>query len=293
MFPDVLKRLEDHLELLILLHTFFRDRLGLSSVSLELNYLGSAADREQYKQALRGYIEGKDSAPRAILERKDTNILRCFDLKDEASIAFMHDAPSILDYLSAESMEDWKKLKNLLEDSYIPFTINPRLVRGLDYYNKTVFEFSSDALGSQSALCGGGRYDTLAQEFGYAKPLPSLGAGIGIERLLLVLEAEKKISSTPVTSVVIVPLEETNNALALLYAQLLRTHGLSCEAVYDITSVKSMMRKADKRGSPIVVLLGSDERNGNYLTVKRMVTGESCRVASSDIVHFCKKLVEL
>ncbi len=278
-------------ELLAMLHTFFMERLALTSVTLDINYLGTPEDRARYKTRLYEYIQSRGDVPKAIFERKDTNILRCFDLKDAESVAFMHEAPRITDYLSAESQKEWQMLQQLLADSYIPFQINPRLVRGLDYYNKTVFEFSSSALGAQSALCGGGRYDTLAQEFGYTKPLPSLGAGIGLERLMLALEAEHAHCKKQYASIVVLPLEERFVPLALLYAEKLRAADVSCEALYDVSSLKSMMRKADKREAKLVIFIGADEQQGNYVTCKDMSTGVVDKVAPADLITFCKKMV--
>ncbi len=277
-------------ELMSALYLFFSTKLLLKDFVLELNYLGSLEDRKKYKDALLDYLNGFADLPAALVERKETNILRCFDLKDEASQRVMRAAPMLVDFLGADSKSEWRQLQDLLHNLGVPFVVNPRLVRGLDYYNKTVFEFSSSLLGAQCAFCGGGRYDFLAKEFGIKDSLPSLGAGIGIERLVLLLEAEGKISVKPQLNFVIVPFSDEETDLALLYAQKIRSFGCSCQTLFDITSVKSMMRRADKQGARYALLIGSDERKGNYITAKNMASGEEVRVSPSLLEDFCSNV---
>ncbi|HAU30106.1 MAG: Histidine-tRNA ligase [candidate division TM6 bacterium GW2011_GWF2_43_17] len=277
-------------ELIALLYQFFSTTLTLENFVLEVNYLGSLEDRARYKKALLDYLDGFSSLPQALVDRKIVNILRCFDLKDEASQQVMRDAPQLLDFLSGNSLVEWEQIQRLLEDLAIPFMINPRLVRGLDYYNKTVFEFSSSLLGAQSAFCGGGRYDLLAQEFGAKEAIPSLGAGIGIERLVLLLEEEGKIAPRKKPSCVVVPLSEDELELSLLYAEKIRSFDCSCEAIFDIKSVKSMMRRANKHAAKFALLIGTDERLGNYITAKDMDSGEECRIAPVDLEKFCRNI---
>ncbi len=275
-------------ELITLLYRFFSSNLKLENFVLEVNFLGSLDDRAAYKKALLEYLNSCSDLPAPLAERKDVNILRCFDLKDEASRKIMSKAPVLADFLCDNSRAEWLCLQNLLHDMAVPFVVNPYLVRGLDYYNKAVFEFSSTLLGAQSAFCGGGRYDLLAKEFGATEVLPSLGAGIGVERLILLLEEEGKIAPVKGLDYVVVPFSPDEVALAFLYAEKIRSFGCSCEPLFDVASVKSMMRRANKHAARFALLLGSDERVGNYLTAKNMLTGEEVRLTPAELEGFCR-----
>lgn len=280
-------------EIIALLDSLFSTTLNVGAYVLRLNFLGSPEDREHYKKELRLFLDklGTD-LPKEIQERKETNLLRVFDLKNPECQKALEGAPSLLDALSAESKAEWQKLQDLLGFLGVSFVVDPRLVRGLDYYNKTVFEFVSvEGLGAQNSFCGGGRYDYLSQTLGEKEAVPSLGVGIGIERVLMLLEqkrAELLLPQKPALTVVL-PFGEEQKTVALICAQLLRHHDLCCEVLLDGGSVKSMMRKANKLGARSVVLIGEEEQRENVVTLKNMTTGTEKRVRQDQLVGELKK----
>ncbi len=273
-------------EFITMLDTFFSRVLHLDSYALMLNFLGTAEDRENYKRALYAYLEKQDNLPKAIQERKETNLLRVFDLKDEECKAVLEKAPLLIDSLCAESRAEWEQLCSLLNQLSIPYVHDPKLVRGLDYYNKTVFEFVSLDLGAQNAFCGGGRYDYLSVALGEKDPLPSMGAAYGVERLLMLLESRKDKLSLPQKPplVAILPFSAEQQLLALIAAQELRAVGVCCEPMLEGASIKSMMRRANKLGARFTILIGEDEQKGNFVTLKDMTGGTEQRVQQGDLV---------
>ncbi|HBL98129.1 TPA: histidine--tRNA ligase [Candidatus Dependentiae bacterium] len=280
-------------EFIAMLDTFISENLRLDSYALLLNFLGTAEDRENYKRALYAFLEKQDNLPRAIQERKETNLLRIFDLKDEECKKALEHAPVLTDSLCAESRAEWDNLRSLLDQLSISYVHDPRLVRGLDYYNKTVFEFSSLDLGAQNAFCGGGRYDHLSIALGEKEPVPSMGAAFGVERLLMLLEARKDKLALPQKPplIVLIPLAPEQQLLALIAAQELRAVGICCEALLEGASVKSMMRRANKLGAQYTILMGEDEQKGNYITLKDMVSGTEEKVKQGDMVEQVKARV--
>jgi histidyl-tRNA synthetase len=196
----------------------------------------------------------------------------------------------MIDALCSECSPEWVTLQNQLQLLSVSFVHNPNLVRGLDYYNKTVFEFVSSNLGAQSAFCGGGRYNQLAQELGNKNDYPSIGAAIGIERLLLLLEPLQE--QLPLEKLdplyVVLPLSESQHALALLVADTLRATQLCVDVLFE-GSVKSMMRKASKMGAAYVLLIGENEQQSRTVVIKNMITGTEETVAQIDIISALKK----
>lgn len=277
-------------ELIAMLDQFFSEKLKIDSYALLINFLGSPQDRAHYKTVLADFLDKQTDLPKKIIDLKDKNILRIFDLKDEACQAVLKNAPVITDHLSDESQKEWTELKQILDQLSVSYSIEPRLVRGLDYYNKTVFEFVSSALGAQSTFCGGGRYDYLSQELGEKEAVPSIGAAFGVERIVMILEEQNSLTlpNKPALQVIL-PLGEQEKKLALLCADELRAHGICCEALYDAGSVKSMMRKANKMGAQHVLLIGADELANNYVTVKNMTTSSEQQVKQGDLVNFFTK----
>jgi histidyl-tRNA synthetase len=278
-------------ELLCLLDRFFRQQLHMSSYDLSINFLGTVDDRATYKQTLKAFLDQQKALPEKIIELKEKNIMRVFDLKDPLCQQALEDAPVITDYLSKESEKEWELLQSLLKQLSVPHTLNPRLVRGLDYYNKTVFEFASSHLGAQNAFCGGGRYDHLAQALGEKEPLPSLGAAFGIERMLMILELQKEKLSLPSKPAVqfLMPMGSHEQLLALTLADKLRNHNIYCDVILDTTSLKSMMKKADRAGAQHVIIIGEDEIKNNTVTIKNMVSGNEIKVMQENLVDFFNK----
>lgn len=278
-------------ELIAMLDRLFTEQLKFPAYALVINFLGTTQDRVTYKQALKEFLDKQPNLPEKIVSLKETNILRIFDLKDPACKEALKDAPVITDYLGAESRQEWEQLKSLLQQLSVSFVCDPRLVRGLDYYNKTVFEFVSTQLGAQNSFCGGGRYDYLSQTLGEKDAVPSLGAAFGIERVIMIMEQNQAMLNVPQKPALqmIMPMTQQQQALALLCADALRSHNICCDVILDEASMKSMMRKADKSGAQHVLIIGEDEVNNNYITVKNMMTGISEKIQQSRLVAYFKK----
>ena len=273
---------------LYMLDQFFSQKLHLNSYALTLNFLGCSQDREVYKKKLAAFLEKNiDKLCANCRKRKDANILRIFDCKVESCQVIYDQAPFLTDSLCASCNEQWIELRHLLDLLSVSYIHNPKLVRGLDYYNKTVFEFVSQNLGAQNTFCGGGRYDQLALELGAAHDEPSLGAAMGIERLLLLLESQNStlpIKEEPALYVVL-PVTAEQQSLALLVAQTLSHHGFTTDILLDEPSIKSMMRKANKMGAKFCLIIGPEEQNNRQINIKNMITGHSTLVPQGQVIN--------
>ncbi|MGD1997884.1 MAG: His/Gly/Thr/Pro-type tRNA ligase C-terminal domain-containing protein, partial [Candidatus Dependentiae bacterium] len=216
--------------------------------------------------------------------RIETNLLRIFDCKNESCQALYKKAPYITNHLSDESEKEWNQLNAYLDLLGVSRIHNPFLVRGLDYYHKTVFEFSSPLLGAQSAFCGGGQYD-LSMRLGLKETTPGIGAAIGIDRLLLLLAESNSSFATVATPALhtIVPFTEAQMPLALLLQQTLQHAELRSDLF--LGGVKKGIKKADKSGARYALLIGEDEQARESVSVKCMETGESTLVGHGDIVR--------
>jgi histidyl-tRNA synthetase len=250
-------------------------KLGFSNFHLRLNTLGSKASRAKWRERLHAYLTShKESLSEDSKRRLDTNTLRVLDSKNEGDKAIVADAPSILDYLDANDKSHFDELQELLKSSNIPYSIEPTLVRGLDYYSRTVFELTSSDLGSQDALCGGGRYDGLIEQLGGPK-IPAVGFAAGVERLVIVLQKLRggEIKTPSPDCYIVLQTSSGKNALIEL-ASGLRKRGYS--VVYDLQgrSLKAQMREADKSGSTHVIIIGEGELGEGKATLKNMNTGE-------------------
>lgn len=271
----------------------FHEVFNLNNYVVLLNFLGCRDDRAAYKKVLKEFLES--SAAAAICstcrERKEKNILRVFDCKSDVCQNIYRTAPRLLNHLCSMCAGEWAHVQEALDLLSVTYQVTPSLVRGLDYYNKTVFEFSSANLGAQSAFCGGGRYDSLATELGGAQDYPSVGAAIGIERLLLLLEQCKDKLPLPTLPAlqVILPLSRAQQQLALLVANELLAHGLCTEILLDDQSVKAMMRKADKLGAAHVIMIGENEQKNHTVTVKCMRDGTQEEMKQSALIEFLRR----
>jgi histidyl-tRNA synthetase len=279
-------------ELIKMLDRFFHEKLKLQNYALMINFLGSFQDRANYKVILKNFLESDACAGicETCKERKDANTLRVFDCKNTECQKLYENAPKMIDHLSVESQKEWQELQQQLELLSVSFIINPKLVRGLDYYNKTVFEFSSNDLGAQNTFCAGGRYDALVKELGAKQGQPALGAAIGIERLLLLLEPIQEqlpISQQPKLTVII-PVAEEQKILAMLIADELHAQDVCAQVMLDGGKVKKMMQKANKMGATYAVIVGEDEQQNHEVTLKNMMTGTEERVKQIDLVNVLK-----
>lgn len=248
------------------------DDLGIEDVRLQLNSLGNAAERVQHREALVAYLQSHetdldDDSRRRLL----SNPLRVLDSKNSAMQTLIAEAPKLLEYLGAESLAHFNGVQQILKDAGIPYEINPRLVRGLDYYNLTVFEWVTDRLGAQGTVCAGGRYDGLIAEIG-GKPAPAAGFAMGIERLLALLResgenAAEWLQPTP-QDVYIVHQGEAAGRLAFNVAEGLRSYGFSVIQHCGGGSFKSQMKKADGSGAHIALVIGDEEVAAHEASIK-------------------------
>ena len=267
-------------------------KLGIKDFVLNLNFLGVASDRQQHRTALKDFLMQHDAGVcETCRARREKNVLRVFDCKNESCQALYQKAPQLDGYLSEQSQVEWTRIKIDLQLFGVNFILNPMLVRGLDYYNGVVFEFTSDALGSQSTFCGGGRYD-LSASFSKKEQLPSIGAGIGLERIVMILQAQENQLVTHKqknTCVAIVPMDASQERLALQLADQLWADGCVADVIFDGAGMKQKMRRADKMQAPFVCVIGEREVAAGVASVKNMATGEAQDVVLRDISTFIKK----
>jgi histidyl-tRNA synthetase len=281
----------DDVQFIMLLDQLFTNIFKLETYALHLNYLGTRDDRELFKSILYDFLNTNSGQACATCNvRKDTNILRVFDCKNEDCKKLYVNAPKITDHLSHDSNEQWHKIQEQLHLLGVSYIVNPYLVRGLDYYNHVVFEFVSDDLGAQNAFCGGGRYDTLATIVGAKQDQPSIGAAIGLERLMLLLEAHKDKLMLPQQPqlYVVIPMEPEQETLALLVANTLQRANLCTDVLFD-GSAKSRMRKANKMGATFTLLIGSQEQHDHTVMLKNMITSTQEVVKQSALLDYFGK----
>ena len=260
-------------------------KLGLKNFTLKINSLGIPSSRESYKQLLRNYLSDKSNEMSEDSQnRLETNILRLFDSKDNRDIKIMGRAPLLLDHLDDESREHFNNVKELLNQSNIPFEIDPKLVRGLDYYTHTTFEIVSGSVGAQAALCGGGRYDLLVKEIG-EREVPGVGFAAGIERILLACENESVIPDAEnKINYYIVRLDKELKKEVFEIATNLRVKNHTVEIDYLQRSVKAQMREANRLGAEKVLMVGGDEFGRGKAALKDMKTGEQTEIEISEFI---------
>ncbi len=253
------------------------EKLGLDDCSLEINSIGCKTCRAQYHQKLREYFASKEVCG-TCSGRLEKNPMRILDCKSPSCKELAKDAPMITDYLCEECEDHFTKVKNYLEVAEIDYIVNPQIVRGLDYYSRTVFEFVSKHLGAQSTVCGGGRYDGLVEEIG-GNPTPALGFGAGIDRIVLAME-EKGVEFTPPVGceVYVASIGEKALEKSLSIAKNLRESGVSAD--YDICGrgLKAQMKYADKIGAKYTLVLGDNEIETGEAELKNMQSGEKVKV---------------
>ena len=279
-------------ELLLLSRQWWR-RLGIDDVlTLELNSIGSSEARHNYKAALVAYLEQHlDAIDDDSRRRLSTNPLRILDSKDADTQAVLTDAPSITDFLDDQSKAHRDRLAELLSRAGLSFVWNDRLVRGLDYYNDTVFEWTTDQLGAQSTVCGGGRYDGLVQQFG-GKATPAAGFAAGLERLILLLQVLELPADEP-TDLYVVSADETTLSHAMAETDRIRADypGLNVTQHLGGGSFKSQFKRADKSGAKWALIFGHDEVASGSVTIKPMRSdGEQETLSASELNEFLSRL---
>ena len=262
-------------------------QLGLTKYRLEMTSLGDAESRAAHRVDLVKFIAGLDLDDET-KERAKLNPLRLFDDKRDEVRELMAKAPILLDYLSPESKASFAEVQEHLTALGIAFTINPRMVRGLDYYTGTTFEFVHDLLGAQSGIGGGGRYDGLMGEIG-GQDITGIGFGIGLDRALLAVEAEGVvIPETFVSDLFIIPMGQAAKSAALKYAAELRAAGFKVELAFGDRALKTAMKIADKSGARYSLIIGDEEMDSGVVEVKEMSSGTANSVRLDSLVSALK-----
>lgn len=255
---------------------------GIENANLIINTVGCPKCKPNYNKALREAIGNrKEELCETCKRRYETNILRILDCKNEKCKKIMKDIPKFYDYVCEECKEHFDKLCEELNKINQKFIIEPMLVRGLDYYTKTVFEVQTNALGSQSAILGGGRYDNLIGLFNSGKNIPALGSAMGLERLLIVLENNQNIIKDRLDIFVIAFKETEKEVLKVM--QELRASNISCDCDFSVKSIKNQFKSANKRNSKFALILGEDELKRNSCKLKNMDTSEEKEISLNEI----------
>jgi histidyl-tRNA synthetase len=284
--PDV------DVEVIALGHTYLA-ALGLRQWQLVVNFMGTPADREVYATVLQGWLRGRagDLAPddAAKIERHP---LRVLDSKRPATRDVLGDAPRMADHLDAASIAHGDRVQAGLRSLGIEFEVDESLVRGLDYYTHTLFEFQSRSLGhAQSTILGGGRYDGLIEQLG-GPATPGIGFGSGIERVLMTCDAEG-VFPAPERSVDVFVVDVTDGTAAVDLSQQLRVAGVATDRAFDGRSMKAQMKAASKSGARFAAIVGDDERAQSVVTLRDLDTGDQSTVESDGVVDHLRKVLEL
>ena len=262
----------------------FFDQVGVKNIKLVINSLGDSETRERYREALIGYLEQHlDSLSDDSKRRLHENPLRVLDSKDKQDIAIVKDAPSILDFLTDASQQHLTDVKAMLESLNIAYTIDQNMVRGLDYYNDTIFEFMTEIKGKELTICGGGRYDSLVSYFG-GPETPGFGFGIGVDRLLLVLEEQgASLPAAQPLDVYVVVLGASANVAALKLVQSLRDQGYAVERDVLNRKIKQQFKSAEEFGAKVIITLGESEVETGEIVVKNNATRAEVKTTLSEI----------
>lgn len=262
----------------------FFDQVGVKNIKLVINSLGDSETRERYREALIAYLEQHlDNLSDDSKRRLHENPLRVLDSKDKQDIAIVKDAPSILDFLTDASQQHLTDVKAMLESLDIAYTIDQNMVRGLDYYNDTIFEFMTEIKGKELTICGGGRYDSLVSYFG-GPETPGFGFGIGVDRLLLVLDEQG--AHLPVAQpldVYVVVLGASANVAALKLVQSLRDQGYTVERDVLNRKIKQQFKSAEEFGAKTIITLGETEVETGEIVVKNNATRAEVKTTLSEI----------
>ena len=262
-------------EIILVASSLWKDLRIEDQVCLEISTLGNEETRKKYKMLLQDFFEPfTNELDQDTMRNLKKNPLRILDSKSEQTKNILQDVPSIIDYLDKDSANHFNKLLDILNQAEIPFSLNEKLVRGLDYYNRTVFEWKTSEIGAQNTVCGGGRYDTLVEELG-GNSCPAVGFSIGMERLVLLMKQSdnhKSSSSKDLDCFFICLGDEAIFSQAILYAERIRENipGINLKVNLESTSASSQFKKADKSGAEIALILGQEELEGNTISIKEL-----------------------
>ncbi len=277
-------------EVMMIAKTFF-DRLGIKKLKLNINSIGCRECRKNYNAALKEYLRSRlsDMCP-TCRERFEKNPLRILDCKEEGCKAVTAGAPVILDYLCDDCRAHHESVCKQLSLLGIDYEVNPHIVRGLDYYTRTVFEFISSDIGAQGTVSGGGRYNNLIEDVG-GKPCPAVGFGMGLERLILTMEAlGLPFGEESRPEVYIAPLCDEAKDEAMLTANALRSAGVSCDTDLLGRSFKAQLKYVNKIGAKYMIVIGTDEIQSGVYQVKNMLSGESEQVEKGNLAEYFANL---
>ncbi|MEI8010562.1 MAG: histidine--tRNA ligase [Candidatus Nitrotoga sp.] len=267
-------------------------KLGLSDITLQINTLGDVASRQRHRKKLIAYLEQHADALDADATRRlHSNPLRILDSKNPAMQALILAAPSLMEEMEEDALKHFETVQKTLRRHEIAFEINPRLVRGLDYYNRTVFEWTTTRLGAQGTICAGGRFDGLIEQMG-GKPTPATGFAIGIERILSLLQDDGMIVPRVSLDAYVVHQGEMAGEMAGLLAEGLRDQGLSALLDCGGGSFKSQMKRADASGASFAVILGDNEASTGLATLKSLRGGEQVSVPVDELSEKIKQLTK-
>jgi histidyl-tRNA synthetase len=268
-------------------------RLGLDSLELRINSVGCPKCRVEYNKKLKNYLSPKlGSLCETCQERFNKNPLRIIDCKEERCQQQIVDVPFMLDHLCEECSDHFDKFKDALDIIGLKYTVDPRIVRGLDYYTKTAFEIVTDKIGAQSTVCGGGRYDGLVEEVG-GPSTPGIGFGMGIERLLIFLEKSGiELPKPPAMDLYIVGLGDAGIKESIRMIHRLRDIDIKCDKDYMARSLKAQMKYANKMNTRFVTVIGEDEINNNKIKVKNMENGSEEEIQLNQLLDYMKNKVQ-
>lgn len=271
----------------------FLDKLKIKGVKLEINSIGCRICRNEYNKALKNYFAPHlDEMCFNCRSRFDKNPLRILDCKEERCKAIAQNAPKITDYLCDDCKKHFETVRSLLDAQGLEYTVNPNIVRGLDYYTRTVFEFVSTSIGAQGTVCGGGRYDGLISELGGSN-LPAIGFAAGIERLLLLMEnTGVPFPEDGVPAIYLAGMDDKSRAQAFKIAMELRANGVSAEVDHMQRSVKAQLKYADKTGAKFVAVIGESELESGVLNVKKMSDGTTAAVKKEELYTYLAKTIK-
>ena len=269
----------------IMLAKTFLDKVGIKNISLYINSIGCKECRKKYQQALKDFLNTNvNDMCELCKDRLEKNPLRVLDCKNDKCREITKDAPKILDYICDDCKSHFEKVQELLTVAGVEFKVDPNIVRGLDYYNKTVFEFVSDNIGAQGTVCGGGRYDGLIAQLG-GNDVAGIGFAVGIERILMLLEnTGVKIENPNQVEYYIAPMGEEESKKAFEIVCKLRAKGITADFDHMGRSIKAQFKYADKIGAKKVAVIGSNELINNAVKVKDMTTGQEQMVSFDDLV---------
>ncbi len=278
----------------ILLGKTVLDTLGLKDIVLNLNSIGCPACRAKYQEALKAYFEPhRDELCSTCQERLVRNPMRLLDCKSAEDQEIAKDAPVILDYLCEDCKSHFEAVKNALTEMGVEYVINPKIVRGLDYYTKTVFEFITTSIGAQGTVCAGGRYDGLIEQLG-GQHVPALGFGMGLERLILTMEKQGlSFMDSTTCDVYLAPMDDSARPAALKYANALREMGVRAEFDLMGRTFKAQMKYANKIAAKYLVVLGSNELEQGAGMLKNMQSGEQKEIRLDTAEHFIADYTEI